>query len=75
MDIKLNNHFLDVKETYLFSDIAKRVRAFQEANPDREIIRMGIGDVTLPLPASITSAMEEAVKEMAIKDTDRKSVV
>ncbi len=69
MDIKLNNHFLDVKETYLFSDIAKRVRAFQEANPDREIIRMGIGDVTLPLPASITSAMEEAVKEMAIKDT------
>ena len=69
MDIKLNNHFLDVKETYLFSDIAKRVRAFQEANPDREIIRMGIGDVTLPLPASITSAMEEAVKEMASKDT------
>ena len=69
MDIKLNNHFLDVKETYLFSDIAKRVRAFQEANPDREIIRMGIGDVTLPLPASITSAMEEAVKEMAVKDT------
>ena len=69
MDIKLNNHFLDVKETYLFSDIAKRVRAFQEANPDREIIRMGIGDVTLPLPQSVTSAMEEAVKEMASKDT------
>ena len=57
MDIKLNNHFLDVKETYLFSDIAKRVKAFQAANPEREIIRMGIGDVTLPLPASVTSAM------------------
>ena len=69
MDIKLNNHFLDVKETYLFSDIAKRVRKFQEENPDREIIRMGIGDVTLPLPESITSAMEAAVKEMASKDT------
>ena len=69
MDIKLNNHFLDVKETYLFSDIAKRVRAFQEANPDREIIRMGIGDVTLPLPQSVTSAMEDAVKEMSVKDT------
>ena len=69
MDIKLNNHFLDVKETYLFSDIAKRVRKFQEENPDREIIRMGIGDVTLPLPQSVTSAMEEAVKEMASKDT------
>ncbi|MBR4947154.1 MAG: LL-diaminopimelate aminotransferase [Clostridiales bacterium] len=69
MDIKLNNHFLDVKETYLFSDIAKRVRKFQEENPDREIIRMGIGDVTLPLPGSVTSAMEEAVKEMASKDT------
>ena len=69
MDIKLNNHFLDVKETYLFSDIAKLVRKFQEENPDLEIIRMGIGDVTLPLPGSVTSAMEEAVKEMASKDT------
>ncbi len=69
MNIKLNNHFLDVKETYLFSDIAKRVKKFQEENPDREIIRMGIGDVTLPLPSSITSAMEEAVKEMSVKDS------
>ena len=69
MDIKLNTHFLDVKETYLFSDIAKRVKKFQQENPDREIIRMGIGDVTLPLPQSVTSAMEEAVKEMASKDT------
>ena len=57
MDIRLNTHFLDVKETYLFSDIAQRVKKFQEENPDREIIRMGIGDVTLPLPQSITSAM------------------
>ncbi len=69
MDIKLNTHFLDVKETYLFSDIAKRVRKFQEDNPGREIIRMGIGDVTLPLPESVTSAMEAAVREMADKDT------
>ena len=69
MNIKLNTHFLDVKETYLFSDIAKRVKKFQEENPGREIIRMGIGDVTLPLPRSITSAMEEAVKEMSDKAT------
>ena len=69
MDIKLNTHFLDVKETYLFSDIAKRVKKFQAENPGREIIRMGIGDVTLPLPQSVTSAMEEAVKEMSAKDT------
>ena len=69
MNIKLNDHFLEVKETYLFSDIAKRVKKFQEDNPDREIIRMGIGDVTLPLPGSVTSAMEEAVKEMSDKDT------
>ena len=69
MDIKLNNHFLDVKETYLFSDIAKRVKKFQAENPDREIIRMGIGDVTLPLPASITSAMESAVKQMSSKES------
>ena len=40
MDIKLNNHFLEVKETYLFSDIAKRVKQFHENNPEREIIRM-----------------------------------
>ena len=69
MDIKLNNHFLDVKETYLFSDIAKRVKAFQAANPEREIIRMGIGDVTLPLPASVTSAMEDAVRQMTAKES------
>ena len=67
MEIKLNNHFLEVKETYLFSDIAKRVKQFHENNPEREIIRMGIGDVTLPLPASITAAMEDAVKEMSDK--------
>ena len=70
MDIKLNDHFLDVKETYLFSDIAKRVKKFQEENPDREIIRMGIGDVTLPLPASVTSAMEEAVNLWIDKNID-----
>ena len=69
MDIRLNEHFLDVKETYLFSDIAKRVKRFQEENPGIEIIRMGIGDVTLPIPASITSAMEEAVNEMASKES------
>ena len=39
MNIKLNTHFLDVKETYLFSDIAKRVKKFQAENPDREIIK------------------------------------
>ena len=71
MDIKLNDHFLNVKETYLFSDIAKRVKKFQEENPGRQIIRMGIGDVTLPLPESVTSAMEEAVREMSVKDTFR----
>ena len=71
MNIKLNEHFLDVKETYLFSDIAKRVKKFQEENPGREIIRMGIGDVTLPLPASVASAMEDAAKQMAVKESFR----
>ncbi len=65
MKIKINEHFGDIKESYLFSDIAKRVRAYSEANPDKKIIRLGIGDVTLPLTASVIDAMHKAVDEMA----------
>lgn len=61
--MQMNTHYQDLKESYLFTDIAKRIRAFQEKHPDRDIIRMGIGDVTLPLPASCVSAMQEAAAE------------
>ncbi len=71
MKIEINQHFGDIKESYLFSDIAKRVRAYTEAHPDQKIIRLGIGDVTLPLTASVIDAMHKAVDEMAESATFR----
>jgi LL-diaminopimelate aminotransferase len=71
MRIKVNTNFGNIKETYLFSEIASRVRKYSEANPDKKIIRMGIGDVTLPLPSVVTDAMKKAADEMGNKDTFR----
>ncbi len=62
--IKINENYLKLKSSYLFADIAKRVAAFQKANPDREIIRLGIGDVTRPLPEACIEAFHKAVDEM-----------
>jgi len=61
----INEHYTEVNDTYLFSEISKRVSAFAAANPDKKIIRLGIGDVTLPLPTSVIKAMQAAVEEMA----------
>jgi LL-diaminopimelate aminotransferase len=63
--LKINEHYLKLQASYLFSDIAKRVSAFQEANPDKEIIRLGIGDVTHGLPKACIAAFHSAVDEMA----------
>ena len=71
MNIKLNDNFSNIKETYLFSDIAKKINAYKEANPDASIIRMGIGDVTLPLPAPCVDALISASSEMGVKETFR----
>ncbi len=71
MRIKVNTNFGNIKETYLFSEIASRVRKYSEANPDKKIIRMGIGDVTLPLPSVVTDAMKKAADEMGNKETFR----
>jgi LL-diaminopimelate aminotransferase len=60
----VNEHHLAIKGSYLFSDIAKRVKAFGEANPSAKLIRLGIGDVTRPLAPAIVGAMQEAVAEM-----------
>ncbi|HQP29699.1 MAG TPA: LL-diaminopimelate aminotransferase [Deltaproteobacteria bacterium] len=62
--IKLNEHYLKLSANYLFSEIAKRVRAFQEAHPEKEIIRLGIGDVTRALPKACIEAFHAAVDEM-----------
>ncbi len=71
MKVKINENFLRVKESYLFSDIAKKVAAYKDAHPDADVIRLGIGDVTLPLTKCVTDAMRRAVDEMAVKETFR----
>ena len=63
--ITINTHYLKLKASYLFSDIAKRVAAFQEAHPDVTVIKMGIGDVTHALPPAVVAAFHAAVDEMA----------
>lgn len=69
--ININENFLDVKQSYLFSEIAKRIEEFKAKNPNADIIKLGIGDVTLPLVPAVISAMEKAVREMGQKDTFR----
>ena len=68
---KINENFLMLQAGYLFPEIGKRKRAFQEANPDAEIISMGIGDVTQPLAPAVIEAMKKAVDEMGRIETFR----
>ena len=63
--ITVNENYLKLQASYLFSDIAKRVTAYQESNPDKAIIKLGIGDVTEPLPPACIQAFHAAVDEMA----------
>jgi LL-diaminopimelate aminotransferase len=67
----VNEHYSKLKSSYLFSEIARRVREFQEANAQARIIRLGIGDVTQPLTPSVIRALHEAVDEMARAETFR----
>ena len=62
--MKMNQHYNELKASYLFVDINHRVAAFQQAHPDCEVIRLGIGDVTRPLAKSVVKAMQDAVQEM-----------
>lgn len=64
----INDNYLKLKAGYLFPEIARRVNVFAEANPDAPIIRLGIGDVTEPLPAACRSAMVAAVEDMGDRD-------
>jgi LL-diaminopimelate aminotransferase len=61
----VNAHYLKLRSSYLFTEIARRVKTFQDAHPDARIIRLGIGDVTQPLPPAVIAALHEAVDEMA----------
>ena len=66
---KINDNYLKLPGSYLFSNIAKKVAAFQQANPDKEVIKQGIGDVTLPLAPKIIDTLHEAVDEMGKAET------
>ena len=68
---KINENYLKLPGSYLFSTIGKKVREYSEAHPDKEIIRLGIGDVTQPLAPVIIEAMHKAVDEMGHQETFR----
>ncbi|MEM9882651.1 MAG: LL-diaminopimelate aminotransferase [Planctomycetota bacterium] len=65
---RINDHYLKLAAGYLFPEIARRVNAFADANPDASLIKLGIGDVTEPLPAACRQAMIDAVNEMGTPD-------
>lgn len=67
----VNENYTLLPGSYLFSDVAKRVRSFQSAHPDAKILRLGIGDVTLPLAASTVEALHKASDEMGVTETFR----
>ena len=68
---KLNENYQNLKESYLFSEIAHRVAAYSQAHPDQKIIRLGIGDVTLPLGSLAIQGLHAGVDAMASSDTFR----
>ena len=69
--IHVNENYAKLQASYLFAEIARRIRAYEAENPPRPIIRMGIGDVTEPLPPACVAAMHRAVDEMAARETFR----
>ena len=69
--MNLNKNYENLEQSYLFSTIAKKVNEFVSKNPDKKIIRLGIGDVTKPLCKSVVNAMHKAVDEMSVQETFR----
>ncbi len=69
MSVKINENYLLLKSNYIFAEINRRVEQFQKENPDAQVIKMGIGDVTRPLPKAVVDAFERAVIEMGQADT------
>ena len=66
---RVNDHYLELKASYLFSDIAKRIAAFAEAHPGAKLIRLGIGDVTRPLAPAVVRALHEAADDLGRAET------
>lgn len=69
--VKINEHFLTMKKNYLFIDIAKKIKAYSAAHPDKPLIRMGIGDVTLPLAPVVVEAIKRVLTKWALRRPSR----
>ncbi len=69
--ININTNFSQLKKSYLFQDIARRINVYKDEHPEADIIRLGIGDVTLPLAPAVVEAMHKAADEMGKKETFR----
>ncbi len=69
--IRVNEHYAKLQSSYLFAEIAKRIKAYTAANPDKKVIRLGIGDVTMPLAPACIKALHKAVDEMATEGAFR----
>lgn len=67
--VKINKNYLNLKDSYLFSTIAKKVNEYKSNNPDKKVISLGIGDVVLPLSEPVVAELECAVRDMAKKET------
>lgn len=67
--MRINQNYQNLEESYLFSSIAQKVAAYRQANPEKKIISLGIGDVTLPLCSAVVKALHEAVEEMGKKES------
>ena len=58
--MKINAQYLELKDSYLFATVNRKVREYQAAHPDKKVIKLGIGDVTIPLCGAVTEAMHKA---------------
>ena len=67
--MKINEHFLQLKDSYLFATVGRKTAAYKAAHPDKDVIRLSIGDVTLPLAPVVIEAMHKAVDDMSHKET------
>ena len=69
--MRINENYRNIQDSYLFSTVGKKVAAYAASHPDARIIRLGIGDVTLPLAPAVIDAMHKATEEMGHKETFR----
>ena len=67
--MKINDNFEKLVPNYLFADVARKTNEFAKVNPDKEIIRLGIGDVTLPLSNAVVDAMKQGCEDLRYKET------